>query len=106
MPTASPTGAPRDREEFVRQLLSPSPEAWRNAISREDSLRGRVLDERTFQELVTRLETDTIPRNVLWLETLAPILSPGQLRTLLRRSHLLRRIAVKAGALSADEGVA
>ena len=91
------TAAPRDRDEFVRQLLSPTPEAWRNAITREDALIGRTLDERTFDDLLSRLKLPNAPaRDVSWLETVAPILSAAQMRALVRETHMLRNWAKAA----------
>jgi hypothetical protein len=93
-------GTPRDRDAFLRQLLSSSPDAWRNAISREDALIGRTLDDRTVEELLSRLKTPgTVARDVTWLETVAPLLTSNHLRTVLRETGLLRQWAVAAGVL-------
>jgi hypothetical protein len=98
--TAAMTAAPRDRDEFLRQLLSSSPDAWRNAISREDALIDRTLDEKTVDELLARLKVAHAPaRDVAWLETVAPLLSGTQLRRLLRETDMLRQWAAAAGVL-------
>lgn len=98
------TAAPKDREEFLQQLLSQSPEAWRNAIRREDALAGRTLDDRTVEELLTRLKAPNAPvRDVFWLETIAPILSEVQLRSLVRETGMLRQWAVAAGVIPSQQ---
>lgn len=88
---------PRDRQAFVRQLLSRSADAWRNAISREEQLKGQRLDERSFELLLN--EIGESPREAAWLEVVLPLLDDGQVRQLVRRTGSLARLARQAGLL-------
>ena len=97
-PPTVPTAAPRDRESFVRQLLTRSPDAWRNAITREEQLAGHVLDDATVEALLE--QAGDAPREVAWLETLAPRLGEMQLRRLVRETRCLERWAEAAGLLA------
>ena len=89
--------APRDRQAFVRQLLSRSADAWRNAISREEQLKGQRLDERSFELLLQ--EVGESPREAAWLEVVLPLLDDAQVRQLVRRTGSLARLARQAGLL-------
>ena len=104
-PPAAPTSAaPRDREAFVQQLLSRSQDAWRNAITREEQLAGRTLDDRTFEELLA--QAGTTVREAIWLETLLPLLSESQLRQLVEHTRCLAQLAVRAELLDVAEAAA
>jgi hypothetical protein len=95
------TAAPRDREAFVQQLLSRSQDAWRNAITREEQLAGRTLDDRTFDDLLGRAGTTV--REAVWLETVLPLLSESQLRQLVKQTRCLAQLAARAGLIDAPK---
>jgi hypothetical protein len=99
--TVPTTAAPRDREAFVQQLLSRSQDAWRNAITREEQLAGRTLDDRTFDDLLGRAGTTV--REAVWLETVLPLLSESQLRQLVKQTRCLAQLAARAGLIDAPK---
>lgn len=79
--------------EFVDQLLSADPLAWRNALAQEaEALAGRVLDDFSFAALLNGIQTKPEHVTLAWLEPLAPYLTPDQLYRLYQDSGLLRRL--------------
>ena len=79
--------------EFVDQLLSADPLAWRNALAHEaEALAGRVLDYFDFAALLNGIQNKPKHVTLAWLEPLAPHLTPSQLYQVYQGSDLLRRL--------------
>lgn len=82
-----------DPREFIDQLLSADPLAWRNALAQEAAaLAGRVLDDVTFAQLEAGVRAKPEHVSLAWLEPLAPHLTPAQLYRLYQAGELLRRL--------------
>ena len=90
---ANQAAALANPREFVDQLLSADPLAWRNALAQEaEALAGRVLDDFSFAALLNGIQTKPEHVTLAWLEPLAPYLTPAQLYQLYQDSGLLRRL--------------
>lgn len=86
-----------DPSEFIDQLLSADPLAWRNALAQEAAaLAGRVLDDITFAQLEAGVRAKPEHVSLAWLEPLAPHLTPAQLYRLYKAGELFPRLNAAA----------
>ncbi len=90
---AAPSTTLANRAEFVDQLLSPDPIAWRTALEQEaDNLAGHVLDDTSFRLLLDGITRRPEHVMLVWLEPLTPYLTNAQLLDLYRAGDLLVRL--------------
>ena len=68
---------------FIDRLMASDPLAWRTALEQEEeALYGHVLDEASFQALLDGITRKPGHVTAAWLESLAPYLTPEQMRGL------------------------
>lgn len=79
---------------FLDRLRASDPLAWRSALEAEaERLAGRVLDDTTFQSLLSQAaQRKTGAETLAWLETLVPHLGSGQLLALYEKTQVLAQL--------------
>lgn len=90
---AAPTARLANSAQFIDQLLSSDPLAWRTALEQEaEALDGHVLDDISFLALLDGIARRPEHLTLVWLEPLTVYLTNAQLLDLYRAGDLLARL--------------